>query len=130
MRLGVTLERVGRVTGSLAAVGVHDRLCCDVRGLQLRGRGLVAADVAGYLQVLPLLTARNILSGLLGEYDLRVRALEGSLAAGQVAELLGRVELLLGVVLVRTDVPGSLGVVCPFQLMAGRDVREVAAYRR
>ena len=75
----------------------------------------MTADVRCYLQVLPLLTARDVLGGglLMREDYLRiVGGVEGSLRAGQVAELLSGVELLLGVVL------SALRIVCSLQLLA------------
>jgi hypothetical protein len=75
----------------------------------------VTADIRGYLQILPLLAARDVLGGglLMREDYLRiVGGVEGSLRASQVAELLSGVELLLGVVL------SALRIVCSLQLLA------------
>lgn len=57
VRLRVALQSCCRVARSLAAIRVHDGLCCDVRRLKLSRRGLVAADIGSNLQVLPLLAA-------------------------------------------------------------------------
>lgn len=124
--------RRGRVPRPLPPVLVHDCLRRDVGWLELRGGRLVPAEVAGYLQVLPLLAAGHVLARLLRKDDLRIRVLESRLAtgSGQVAELLRGVELLLGEVLVLA-VPRPLRVVRPFDLVpSARHIRDVVSNHR